>query len=139
MENLKKINDEQQNTILILKTDLEYYKKRVYDDDSLFASNNINLESNIEIEYKQIIEAMKIEINKFKSDIAKYQYEINELVNKNLFLSEQNAELINSSKTIELVAKSEEENNFPKKNNEDIENKIADKLEGLLSKLEKKI
>ncbi|MPM54557.1 hypothetical protein SDC9_101335 [bioreactor metagenome] len=130
-ENLKKNNEEQSATIANLKTELTHYKKRVYDENSLFAIDNFNVNNEIESKYKQQIEALNLEVKNIKDSNK-------ELLSENLLLKNEikniNDNLQNEQNRNHLVP---EQNKNQQQDSE--KDEIINKLESFISKLEKKL
>jgi chromosome segregation ATPase len=128
-ENIKKTNDEQTGTIAKLKTELKYYKKRVYDDESLFASENINLLGEVEIKYKQQIDDLNLEISRINSDniFLTNKLKEKETAHQIEIKNQQQLEKDVTVATVETV-----ENDFDK-------NELVNKLESFITKLSKKL
>ena len=133
-ENLKQINSEQIQTINDLKKELEYYKKRVYDDDSLFAPENLNLLGAEELKYKKKIDSLNIEIAKLIKHNRELLNEMSSLQVKNAS-EEKNITENSTSNTVTAEKETKKEN---KKNNTQ-QDVLVDKLDSFISKLEKKI
>ena len=143
-ESIKQTNEEQTNTITKLKNELKYYKKRVYDDESLFASENINLLGEVEIKYKQQIDDLNLEISRISSEnkelLAKNNFLANELNEQKIAhqneIKNQQKEFEKNISTVKntstVTVEKTAENDFDK-------NELVNKLENFVAKLEKKL
>ena len=132
-ENLKQTNETQTENISKLKNELKYYKKRVYDDESLFVAENVNLLGDVEIKYKQEIDDLNLELQRI---LHENNFLMNELKERKNEIENQKKEFENllakNISTVKNTATVEAEKEIDK-------NELMNKLENFVLKLSEKL
>lgn len=126
---LSEKNEESINTIAELQKDLEYYKNRSYDENSLFSPENILAEQN----------NFELKIEKLKKENAETHTKNKQLSNKIIELNNKITELNDQITKLNNEKIKEEKPNVQTTQATSTEAEIANKLEGLLNKLANKL